>query len=87
MSELIIYSGARNIENKKNDETVEPLNTNPEEHEPKESLLKKIFGSSLNLSEEGLSCRKKVQRILNSNYFHVSVIILVLLDTICVARY
>jgi hypothetical protein len=53
--------------------------------EDKETFLKKIFGEDLNLNEAGLSFQGKVQRVIESNYFHITVIILVLIDTAVVA--
>jgi hypothetical protein len=53
--------------------------------ESKDTYLQSIFGPDLNFLETGLTFRSRMQRLLDSNKFHVLVIILVLIDTVCVA--
>ena len=80
-------NGKQNVPdyNKKIEKIEMKSNGDSNEIEDKETFLKKIFGPDLHLNEVGLTFSDKVRRILNSNYFHISVVILVLLDTICVA--
>lgn len=55
------------------------------EFDSKDSYLHSVFGPNINFLEAGITFRERVQRIIESNYFHIVVIILVLLDTVCVA--
>ena len=52
----------------------------------KDEYLRTIFGPSLYApSLKNLTIREKIKRVLNSNYVHIAVIVLVLLDSLCVA--
>ena len=50
----------------------------------KEEILESIFGPALNLSDANLTWQQKIRKFLTSNYFHIIVIVLVLLDSFCV---
>ena len=52
----------------------------------KDEYLRTIFGPSLYAPAlKNLTIREKIKRVLNSNYVHIAVIVLVLLDSLCVA--
>lgn len=50
----------------------------------KEEFLESIFGPSLNFTDKNLTIRERIRRVLHSNYMHLAIIILVLLDSFCV---
>lgn len=50
----------------------------------KEEFLSSIFGPALNINEKGITLRERIRRVLLSNYMHVIIIVLVLLDSFCV---
>jgi hypothetical protein len=56
----------------------------PDKFATKEEYLNILFGPKINF-EASTGLRHKIANILNSNYAHILVIILVLIDTICVA--
>lgn len=50
----------------------------------KEELLLSIFGPSLNLNDQNISIKEKIRKILLSNYLHVTIVVLLILDSFCV---
>ncbi|CAF0752358.1 unnamed protein product [Brachionus calyciflorus] len=50
----------------------------------KEDILTSIFGPALNINDKNVSLYDKIRRILLSNYMHVAIIFLVILDSVCV---
>jgi hypothetical protein len=50
----------------------------------KQEYLESIFGPALELHNNNLSVREKIRKVLTSNYFHIIIIVLVLLDSFCV---
>lgn len=57
---------------------------NNKEFDEKSNFIKDIFGPSLNLKAH-LKIQDKIKHILESNVFHIIIIVLVLIDTLCVA--
>ena len=52
--------------------------------ETKNDFLEFVFGSSVNLLNSSMTFREKMKHILESNYLHISVVALVVLDTLCI---
>lgn len=50
----------------------------------KEELLESIFGPALHLNDKNTTITEKIRSILLSNYLHVAIVILVLVDSLCV---
>ena len=50
----------------------------------KQEYLESIFGPALNLNNQNLTLADKIRKLLTSGYFHVLIIVLVLLDSFCV---
>ncbi|RNA12464.1 voltage-gated hydrogen channel 1 [Brachionus plicatilis] len=50
----------------------------------KEEFLESIFGPSLHLNDQNVSIKEKIRKVLLSNYLHVAIVVLVILDSLCV---
>ena len=60
------------------------LRSDPFSRMTKDEILESIFGPALNLADANLSWPQKIRKFLTSNYFHIIVVVLVLLDSFCV---
>lgn len=50
----------------------------------KEEYLESVFGPSMSTASERVRWRGKIKHIVTSNYMHIAIIVLVLLDSLCV---
>lgn len=50
----------------------------------KEELLESIFGPALHLNDRDTTIKEKIRKVLLSNYLHVAIVILVIMDSLCV---
>ncbi|CAF0817199.1 unnamed protein product [Brachionus calyciflorus] len=83
-SDLDIESINMNVITEQAFEDTQSLPKDPLSTMSKEDILTSIFGPALNINDKNISLYEKIRRILLSNYMHVAIIFLVILDSLCV---